>query len=101
MSLVATDAQRLGVRYESGHVVDIDDAGEGVLVRTENGRTFEADLLIIAAGSWTPSLLPEMDDPEVMTPTGQAVATIQLTDEEAKQYRDMPVRSLRSTSRPI
>jgi sarcosine oxidase/L-pipecolate oxidase len=58
-----------------------------------DGRTIEGDLLIVAAGSWTPSLLPKLDAP-IMTPSGQTIAPIQLTEEEARQYKDMPLRAL-------
>lgn len=91
MTLLAEAAQKAGVEYESGYVTQIDDSGEGVIIKTEDGRRFEGDMLIVASGAWTPSLLPEFDRPEGLVPTGQVLATIQLTPEEAKKYKGMPV----------
>ncbi|GAA5985364.1 hypothetical protein JCM10908_006947 [Rhodotorula pacifica] len=58
-------------------------------VLTTDGRYFEADVTILACGSWTPKLLPELK--EACLPTGQTVATVQLSKDEVEQYKDMPV----------
>ncbi|GAA5865610.1 hypothetical protein JCM1840_001460 [Sporobolomyces johnsonii] len=58
-------------------------------VRLTDGRALEADFVIAACGSWTPVLLPELK--ENCLPTGQTIATIQLTEEELTRYKDIPV----------
>jgi glycine/D-amino acid oxidase-like deaminating enzyme len=45
--------------------------GEGAAVRTAEGERIAADRVIVAAGAWTPVLLPELAD--VMKPIGQPV----------------------------
>ncbi|GAA5960104.1 hypothetical protein JCM21900_003438 [Sporobolomyces salmonicolor] len=58
-------------------------------VRLTDGRTLEADFVIAACGSWTPVLLPELK--ENCLPTGQTIAMVQLSEEETRRYRDIPV----------
>ncbi|GAA5981566.1 hypothetical protein JCM11641_004099 [Rhodosporidiobolus odoratus] len=58
-------------------------------VRLADGRTVEADMTILACGSWTPELLPELA--EACMPCGQTVATILLNEEERERYQNMPV----------
>ncbi|GAA5940987.1 hypothetical protein JCM1841_006212, partial [Sporobolomyces salmonicolor] len=58
-------------------------------VRLTDGRTLEADFVIAACGSWTPMLLPELK--ENCLPTGQTIAMVQLSEEETRRYRDIPV----------
>ncbi|BGP20106.1 hypothetical protein JCM10213_002643 [Rhodosporidiobolus nylandii] len=58
-------------------------------VRLVDGRTLKADVTILATGSWTPKLLPELATS--CLPTGQTVATIILSEEEREKYKDMPV----------
>ncbi|KAI5475081.1 hypothetical protein MNV49_001957 [Pseudohyphozyma bogoriensis] len=58
-------------------------------VRTTTGKEFTADFVISTMGAWTPQVLPELA--EECLPTGQIVATIQLTKEELKVYKDIPV----------
>ncbi|GAA5863522.1 hypothetical protein JCM3774_006511 [Rhodotorula dairenensis] len=83
VKFVAAEAETLLFRSSDPQHPDV----RGIL--TTDGRYFEADLTILACGSWTPKLLPELKD--ACLPTGQTVATIQLTKEEMEQYKDMPV----------
>ena len=62
-------------------------------IKTRDGRTLEADFVIVACGSWTPRLLPELKTN--CLPTGQTVATVKLTEAEMKEYEGMPVRRRR------
>lgn len=66
-------------------------------VKLANGEILQADLVVVATGAWTPALFAQegmggLDQDQVLA-TGQSVATIQLTEEEAEEYRDVPVVS--------
>lgn len=62
-------------------------------VKCADGREFTADKVIIALGSWTAShpalrgLMPQ----GLIVATGQTVAAIQLSPEDAKRYAKIPV----------
>ena len=66
---------------------------EGVArgVRLDGGSELRADLVISCAGAWTPALLPELGDDNLVVASGQYVAHIDLTDAEAERLRNMPV----------
>lgn len=88
-------ARALGVRFvhaEADALVHADGSTKGPVrgVRTKEGKTLEADFVILACGSWTPRLLPELATN--CLPTGQTVATVKLSEDEMKEYDDMPVR---------
>jgi Glycine/D-amino acid oxidases (deaminating) len=57
-------------------------------VVTADGTRHEADVVILAAGAWTPSLL---DVKGQLTAKGHNVAHIQLTPSETKYYASMPI----------
>ncbi|KAI1132860.1 DAO-domain-containing protein [Nemania abortiva] len=56
--------------------------------RLSDGRIFSADLVIVAAGAWTPSLV-NMAGQAIAT--GQCLAYLQLTDDEQAKLANMPV----------
>ncbi|ODO05135.1 hypothetical protein L198_01823 [Cryptococcus wingfieldii CBS 7118] len=62
-------------------------------IRTKAGKEYTADKVIVALGSWTAAhpalsgLLPK----GLLTATGQVVAAVQLSPEDAKRYADIPV----------
>lgn len=60
-------------------------------VEFNDGTTIRADLVIVATGSWTASSFPQVQLGDKFIATGQSVATIQLTAEEALKYNDCPV----------
>jgi len=60
-------------------------------VRCTDGTVFHAQVVILAAGSWTASLFPELRLNEQCIATGQCIATIQLTPAETEIYQDCPV----------
>lgn len=70
-------------------------------VRFSDGSEIKADLVVIAAGAWTPALFaqPMMGGLPAVVAAGQCVAKIQLTPEEVEEYKDIPVVSPRSISR--
>ncbi|KAI0863938.1 DAO-domain-containing protein [Xylaria cubensis] len=57
-------------------------------VRLSDGRSFSADLVIVAAGAWTPSLV---DLAGQAVATGQCLAYLQLTDDEQAKLANMPI----------
>lgn len=62
-------------------------------VKTEGGRVFLADKVIIAMGSWSPShsAIKELLPQGLIEATGQTVMTIQLTPELHQKYASIPV----------
>ncbi|KAI8950322.1 DAO-domain-containing protein [Xylaria longipes] len=56
--------------------------------RLSDGRSFSAELVIVAAGAWTPSLV---DLAGQAVATGQCLAYLRLTDEEQAKLANMPV----------
>ncbi|BGP58199.1 hypothetical protein JCM8202_004738 [Rhodotorula sphaerocarpa] len=96
-------ARSLGVTFVTGEAETLLFRSDSSLpnkhdvrgILTTDGRYFEADVTILAAGSWTPKLLPELKD--ACLPTGQTVATIQLTPAEVERYKDIPVTILLDT----
>ncbi|PPQ62942.1 hypothetical protein CVT24_006182 [Panaeolus cyanescens] len=89
----------LGGKFVTGKVAcDIirceDGSAGGILC--SDGSKYEADLTIIATGSWTPSTFPQLDLGRMCLATGYSVfwfqfATIQLSEDEAKKYKACPV----------
>ncbi|THH18114.1 hypothetical protein EW146_g2820 [Bondarzewia mesenterica] len=60
-------------------------------IECADGTIFRADLVILATGSWTASSFVELDLDTSCLATGQSVATVKLTPEEADRYRQCPV----------
>ncbi|PLB46273.1 putative fructosyl amino acid oxidase [Aspergillus steynii IBT 23096] len=89
---MALAAQANGVQYISGdrgYVRKLVFSTEGCRgVVTQDGTTYEADVVIVAAGAWTPSLV---DVGGQLTAKGHAVAHIQLTPDETRHYRSLPI----------
>jgi len=74
-----------GVWVEPGTLVTrlLDDGSRVTGVRTSDGRRLRARLTVVAAGAWTPALVPGLD--EVMWATGQPVLHFEVSDPEAWQ----------------
>ncbi|KAJ5689125.1 FAD dependent oxidoreductase [Penicillium macrosclerotiorum] len=91
---MARAAQKNGVDYISGVqgyvrqliLDEISNECKGVI--TADGIRHEADKVILAAGSWTPSLL---DLQGQLMAKGHSVAHIQLDATETKYYSTMPI----------
>ncbi|KAK7057537.1 DAO domain-containing protein, partial [Favolaschia claudopus] len=60
-------------------------------VRCSDGSILEADLVVLATGSWTRSAFPDLPGGNIYQATGQCVAMIQLSQDEAELYKDCPV----------
>lgn len=88
---VVARCRAAGVFFRQGTAAELITEGRKVrgVTTAENGDRVTADFTIACMGSWTPTLLPELKDE--CLPTGQVVATIQLTPEEHERYREVPV----------
>jgi glycine/D-amino acid oxidase-like deaminating enzyme len=72
---LATDARAAGVQtFENTVAGVLSSAGRVTGVRTRDGTTRAADAVLIAAGAWTPTLLPQLR--HVMWATGQPVVHV-------------------------
>lgn len=87
---------KLGAKIRAGaEVVSFQKEGKKVTgVVLKSGEKIPAELVVVAAGAWTPSLLANpsvnMRMPEVVA-TGQTVAMIKLTPEEYEIQKHAPV----------
>ncbi|KAI1263192.1 DAO-domain-containing protein [Xylariaceae sp. FL1019] len=57
-------------------------------VKLSDDRIFAADLVILATGAWTPTLL-DLEGRAIAT--GQCLAYLELTEDEQEKLKDMPV----------
>lgn len=78
----------LGVTFAAGIVARlIEQDGDIKGAEMQDGRMFTAKrITILAAGSWSGTILPELRS--ILKATGQSLATFQLTPEEVERYRD-------------
>lgn len=88
-----TEAKRLGVNFitgsPQGNVVSlVYENGDVVGAKTSDGVIHRADQTILAAGAGSDRLL---DFKKQLRPTAWTLSHIQMTPEEAKQYKDLPV----------
>ncbi|KAJ7244158.1 FAD dependent oxidoreductase [Mycena haematopus] len=61
-------------------------------VRCSDGTVFDGlDLVVLATGSWTGSAFPDLPMGKIFQATGQCIAMVQLTPDEADAYRECPV----------
>jgi sarcosine oxidase/L-pipecolate oxidase len=86
MKEMAKQCREAGVSFAAGQVNEfIVEHGDVKGARTKDGTVYKASkLIVLAAGSWSPAILPELANN--LTATGQVLATIQLTAEEAQRY---------------
>ncbi|KAG1818332.1 FAD dependent oxidoreductase [Suillus variegatus] len=90
VGLLMEHVKKRGVKVLPGKAVQ-------ELVKTERGQTkgvrcaddteYKANVVVLALGSWTASAFPSLN----LTGQVQSVAMIQLTPEEAEEYRKTPV----------
>ncbi|KAI8807243.1 FAD dependent oxidoreductase [Cladochytrium replicatum] len=87
---VATILRERGVKFFTGPEgtfkrLVVDEQNEKVLgVETLDGSVYEASQVVIAAGSWTPAVVPETK--EFMVATGQPVVQFDIPDEWRSFY---------------
>lgn len=90
---MARAAANAGVKYvtgTAGHVSQLlyNENGGCIGVKCQDGSSHYAELVILAAGAYSPALLNFEGQVQA---TGHAVGHIQLTPAEADKYRDMPI----------
>ncbi|KAK3381604.1 putative fructosyl amino acid protein [Podospora didyma] len=77
------------VKFVAGTVASLEHNGAAVTgAKLSDGRTISVELIVLAAGSWTGSLL---DMAGQATATGQVMAYLDLTEAEQEQLGKMPV----------
>ncbi|KAF8891769.1 FAD dependent oxidoreductase [Infundibulicybe gibba] len=93
LKLMTSKVAGLGGKFVLGKTVTglIRRNGRTTGVQCSDGIIFDAELVILATGSWTPSAFPELDIQNNCLATGQCVAMIQLAESEAEIYRQCPV----------
>lgn len=95
MELLLEQVKELGGKVVPGASFDAllysDDRQDVHGVRIQDGQEFFADKIIIATGSWTPSILGSLLPSGLITATGQTIACIQLTEELRQKYEHIPV----------
>jgi glycine/D-amino acid oxidase-like deaminating enzyme len=91
LARLAEAAVERGVQLETGaafeHLLATGSRVSGV--RTADGRTFHADIVLAATGAWTPALLPDLDG--VMWATGQPVVHFEVPEPGNWQAPRFPV----------
>jgi len=65
--------------------------GKTIGVQCTDESVFDAGLVIIATGSWTSSAFPDLDLAHMCLATGEGIAMVQLSEQEAKAYKNCPV----------
>lgn len=82
VSALMAEAQNLGADVLTGQTVNeiVQESGRVTAVRTQEGHTFAADHVVVAAGTWTHLLLPELAP--AMKSTGHPVFHLKPTQPE-------------------
>ncbi|KAG0702883.1 FAD dependent oxidoreductase [Suillus ampliporus] len=94
VGLLMEHVKKRGVKVLPGKPVQElvkDERGQTRGVRCADGSEYEASVVVLAVGSWTASAFPSLKMTGKCLATGQSIVTIQLTPEEAEEYRKSPV----------
>ncbi|KAH6913947.1 FAD dependent oxidoreductase [Coprinopsis sp. MPI-PUGE-AT-0042] len=94
LSLMIEKVKSLGGKVLAGKPFKelVTDGGRCTKVLCYDGSEHEADHVVVATGSWTPSLFKDsLGLKDIFLATGQCVAMMQLSPEEGDKYRDCPV----------
>jgi glycine/D-amino acid oxidase-like deaminating enzyme len=91
LARLALEARAAGVRIVEGDgcecLLEADSHVSGI--RAKSGTDIAADVVLVAAGAWTPTLLPHLDG--VMWATGQPVVHVKVDDPREWQAPRFPV----------
>nr|ODO01206.1 sarcosine oxidase [Cryptococcus depauperatus CBS 7855] len=82
------------IRAGAEAIALIKDGNDVKGVETKSGERFLGDLVVVAAGAWTPQFFAYSGVSARLPPivaTGQSIAMLQLTPEEVKKYANVPV----------
>ena len=79
VSFLASEVDKAGAEIISGFSVEsvIVESGRAVGLRSTDGSEVKADCVVVAAGVWTPRLIPELSD--MMTPVAQTLVYLRPT----------------------
>ena len=99
---MADEAIKKGVRYLVGEATDLLHDGDRLSgVKTQDGKTYTAEKILLATGAWTPWLMTPLETSlsiarhqsiaEQIRSAGVCVAAFRLSDDEAKYYNQMPI----------
>ena len=79
VSFLATEVAAAGVEVRTGFQVEsvLKESGRAVGLRSSDGSEVRADSVVVAAGVWTPRLIPELAD--VMDPVAQTLVYLRPT----------------------
>ena len=79
VSFLASEVAAAGVEIRTGFESDaiLQESGRAVGLRSVDGVEVEADTVVVAAGVWTPRLLPELAD--MMSPVAQTLIYLRPT----------------------
>ncbi|KAL1723712.1 FAD dependent oxidoreductase [Schizophyllum commune] len=94
LELLTNEVKALGATILTGKTVSqlLREDGQTKGVACQDGSKYEAALVVLATGAWTGSSFDaDLDCNALCTATGQSVAMVQLTEEEAVLYRKAPV----------
>ncbi|KAJ7668552.1 FAD dependent oxidoreductase [Mycena polygramma] len=95
VSLLMEKVTALGGKIVGGknaiELIQQDQSLKTTGVRCSDGQVMEAELVVLATGSWTGSAFPDLPKQNIFRATGQCIAVVQLTQEEADAYRECPV----------
>jgi len=94
MDMLCEKVRAAGVKVKGGecdYLVHGQKNGQNDVtgVKLLDGRVLSADKIIVAAGAWSAKFVPEIG--KELLASGQCVAHIQLTEEEAARYANVPV----------
>jgi len=91
MQALAQRCRDAGISFTQGQVNKLVIEDKDVIgAETKDGRVVRASRrVVLAAGSWSPAIFPELSDK--LTATGQVLATIQLDASEASKWKNIPV----------
>ncbi|TFK20780.1 FAD dependent oxidoreductase [Coprinopsis marcescibilis] len=93
LEIMIGKVRSLGGNIYSGKQVEkiVVEQGKCKAVVCSDGSHYAAEVVVIATGSWTPSVFPDLNVKDAFLATGQCIAMVQLSHEEADRYRDVPV----------
>ena len=91
LGLMIDEARSAGVNVRQGEALSrlIEDGSRVTGIFTTSGESVRADVVLIAAGAWTPVLLPHLQD--VMWPVAQPVFHLRPKDPERWRPPQFPV----------
>lgn len=89
VSRLLREALVAGVKHVDDRVVELEPGEPVCCMRLASGRRIEGDIVVLAAGAWTPTLVPELV--EDLQPVAQPVFRLRPSDPERFTAERFPV----------